>query len=289
MKELHERSGAKIFIRGKGAQKAPTVASHPDDDDELHVSIEGTSDAIEKALKEVEEILFNPEQANRLKQQQLHNLAEMNGNSSLANSILSAYGPNTGDDQLEMRIPNNLVGLVIGKGGESIQRLQMQTGAHLQIAKESDMKPGETLRLLTLKGTPDAILDLRRKIEEIINVATNPRGAQASTTQMKELDNSFILKVKVPNDKVGLVIGKMGMTVKGIQERTRSTVQIPVGPDEDDPEVRTLTIGAESKEAVEAAQMEIYLTINPQQQAAASMVRIIFYISSLHIIYMNMF
>jgi far upstream element-binding protein len=85
---------------------------------------------------------------------------------------------------------------------------------------------------------------------------------------VKELDSPFVVKLPVPNDKVGIIIGKGGMTVKGIQERCRATVQIPVAADEDNPQIRTLSIGADSKEAVDAAQMEIFMALQMQQQQA---------------------
>ena len=72
----------------------------------------------------------------------------------------------------------------------------------------------------------------------------------------------------MPNDKVGVIIGKQGMTIKGIQDRCGAMIQIPAQPDEDNPNVRTLSIGGDSKEAVDAAQMEI--TVALQQQALAS-------------------
>jgi len=40
------------------------------------------------------------------------------------------------------------------------------------------------------------------------------------------------------------------------------------GADEDNPEIRTLTIGADSKEAVDMAQNEIFLALQHQQQQA---------------------
>lgn len=145
-KQLQESSGAKIVIRGKGAQKESSLLTpHPDDDDELHVSIEGTDDAIEKAFKDVQEILYNPEQAMRLKENQLQSLAEMNGRSGLQDSSGSGN-----EYQIELRVPNNMVGLVIGKGGENIHKMQTQTGAHMQIAKESDMKPGMSITYRTI-------------------------------------------------------------------------------------------------------------------------------------------
>ena len=246
-------------------------------------------------------ILFNPEQAMRLKQEQLKNLAEMNGtgqascppssSGNVAYNSESIYGAGYkqmssnqfnggggggggGDDyQIELRVPNPMVGLVIGKGGENIQKMQSQTGVHVQIAKEQDMMPGETYRSIVLKGRSDAVTECKRMIDEIISSrqqgqnSGNPMGGQKVHT-VREMDHAFILKVSVPNDKVGVIIGKQGMTIKGIQERSRAQIQIPSTADEDNPGVRTLCIGGDTKEAVDAAQMEIIVAL--QQQAMAS-------------------
>ena len=64
----------------------------------------------------------------------------------------SAYGSGDSGDgsntQIELRIPNNMVGLVIGKGGENILRIQLQLSVIVTIAKESEMQPGIYLPLL---------------------------------------------------------------------------------------------------------------------------------------------
>lgn len=69
-KRMEDESGAKILIRGKGSSKDPT--GDPDENEELHVLITAESDeAIAKAQSAVEDILFNPQQAMKLKQEQL--------------------------------------------------------------------------------------------------------------------------------------------------------------------------------------------------------------------------
>ena len=290
-KQLQESSGAKIIIRGKGAQKDGAPSSgHPDDEDELHVSIEGTDEAIEKALKEIEPLLFNPEEAMKLKQEQLKNLAQINGaplsssgfgssnaeiyggTNKMTGSVMLGGGISSGDEyQIELRVPNPMVGLVIGKGGEQIQRIQSQTGVHLQIAREQDMLPGETLRSIILKGKQSAVTECKRMIDEIINNRQQQNSSigsgQQKNNNQREMDHLFIVKVKVPNNKVGIIIGKGGITVKMIMERSRAQIQIPSNPDEDNPNVRTLSIGGDTKESVETAQAEI--TIALQQSALA--------------------
>ena len=235
-KQLQEMSGAKILIRGKGSQREPYPGhvGHPDDDDELHVSIEGTDEAVEKALKEVEQILFNPEQAMRLKHEQLTNLEKIKSGdgSSSSSTALVAYGDGGDEYQIEMQVPNGVVGLIIGKGGENTKRIQAQSGAHMQIAKENEMRPGETHRTIVIKGQPDAVAECKRMVDEIVNNRLNPRGfngggnggimqslQQYNPNGTRELDTPFVMKVAVPDDKIGIIIGKGGLTIKGIQDK----------------------------------------------------------------------
>lgn len=269
-KQLQESTGAKIIIRGRGAHRetSNTTAPHPDDDDDIHVALEGPYDSVEKAAAKVEEILNNPDEALRLKQEQLRNMGGDNGTSMMSSS----------ENQIELLVPNHLVGLLIGKGGENIQKLQFQTGAHMQITKESEMKPGETKRSIFLKGTPSAIADLKQKVEEIILARSGGTVGGSATTASSnipkltaptpDLRTAVVLKVAVPNDKVGIIIGKGGMTIKNIQDKSRTTIYIPPAADEDNPMNRTLSIGADSKEDAEAAQMEILMAMQQYQQNA---------------------
>ncbi|CAE7765814.1 unnamed protein product, partial [Symbiodinium microadriaticum] len=57
-----------------------------------------------------------------------------------------------------------------------------------------------------------------------------------------------------------------------IQDRTMCHIQIPPGPDEDNNAVRTLSICGDTRETVEAGQMEIAMCLQQQaQQASAPM------------------
>lgn len=264
-KQMQESSGAKILIRGKGSAKdgGSTNTGHPeDDDDALHVFIEGNEDAVSRATEEVEKIIYDPQQALRLKNEQLRQLAGKDTD--------AIYGAGAGDSyQIELRVPNNMVGLIIGKGGENILRIQSQLNVHAQIAKESEMKPGETLRSIVIKGNPSNVNEAKQRIDEIIDAQLAKQNPTASSNSgSRELNCAFVVKLPVPNDKVGIIIGKGGMNIKGVQERTRTQVQIPQQADDDNPQVRTISIGGDTKEAVDAAQMEIFMTLQAQQQSA---------------------
>ena len=66
LRELQDTTGAKIVIRGRGSQ-----GGGDDGGENLHVLIEGADDAVREASQKVDDILFNPEHAQSLKQQQL--------------------------------------------------------------------------------------------------------------------------------------------------------------------------------------------------------------------------
>ena len=265
-KELEQRTGTKIFIRGRGSQKEFTQAGHPDDDDDLHVCVEGPEPNVKAAITELEELLFNPQQALRVKEEQLRNLHAMNNS-------LALYVPadiqklEDGEALVELEIPNHLVGYLIGKGGENIHKMQSQTGVHFQITKESDMKPGETLRLVVLRGPEAGVVEAKRRVDELVKERMMGNKSSKQLEQMENYD--FLLKVPVPNDKVGVIIGKGGNIVKGIQERTNTMIHIPSGPDDDNKAIRTLSICGDTRDAVDAAQMEIFVILQQQQQSIA--------------------
>ena len=260
-KQLQELSGAKILIRGKGSQKGGGSSGNPEDDEELHVTIEGTDEAVEKALKEVEAILFNPEEASRLKQEQLLNLAQITGTVRSNYGDMSSILPpsTTGTYEMELRVPNACIGYVIGKGGEMLYRLQASTGTSMFVAKESEMKPGETLRTIIVKGSQEAVEECKRRVDEIVSSKLNP-GQQPSSGGKgapRELDTAFVMKIAVPNEKVGIIIGKQGSTVKSLQERTGCKILIPPEADANNPRIRTLSIGANTREGLGVMQAEI--------------------------------
>jgi predicted RNA-binding protein YlqC (UPF0109 family) len=271
-KKFQDTTGAKYQIRGLGAAKdGASNTGHPDDTDELHVVVEGTNDAVDRACKELEKFLYNPAEAAKLKAEQLKQLVEMNNQVSSQNyTVEEVYSGGSAESfTLEILVPNNMVGLIIGKGGDNILRIHSQLGVQSHIAKEADMKPGETMRSIVLKGVQDNVHEAKKRIEEIVSQrVAQLRGNTGNSQQKDEMNHAFIVKLPVLNENMGLLLGKGGSTIKGIQDRTKTIVKIPHGPDEDNPQVRTVFIGGDSKEGVDACQMEIFLTLQRLQQSA---------------------
>ena len=271
LRDMQERHQCKIIIRGQGSNREGTARSfrnepHEDDELPLHVSIEGPYDAVAKAEKEVSSLLHDPQSRHRLKQKQLSVLQAGDGQLALTNGgadfstdapswQVVAAAPRAGETTYEARVPNGMVGLVIGKGGETIKRLQYECGVRVQIASDpepkdpNDPRAVETRRI-AMTGTPEGIDRAKRDLDEML------RTRQNSNT-LNPANAAVAVDVVVANDKVGLIIGRQGSTIKGIQERSGAHVKIPAQADEHNPNARTITIAADTQYAVNEARAEI--------------------------------
>ncbi|XP_070780322.1 far upstream element-binding protein 3 isoform X2 [Enoplosus armatus] len=112
----------------------------------------------------------------------------------------------------DFKVPDKMVGFIIGKGGEQISRIQLESGCKIQIASDSG---GMLDRPCTLTGSPENIDQAKRLLTEIVEQCRYGPGFHS------EMDgNSSIQQILIPANKVGLVIGKGGETIKQLQERT---------------------------------------------------------------------
>ncbi|KAJ8390033.1 hypothetical protein AAFF_G00111940 [Aldrovandia affinis] len=112
----------------------------------------------------------------------------------------------------DFKVPDKMVGFIIGRGGEQITRIQLESGCKIQIAADSG---GMMDRPCTLTGSPENIEQAKRLLSQIVDRCRNGPGFHS------EMDgNSAVQEILIPASKVGLVIGKGGDTIKQLQERT---------------------------------------------------------------------
>lgn len=179
------------------------------------------------------------------------------------------YGPGMGGggggggnpDELEevVEVPNTMVGMLIGRGGENIQSIQRNSGCHVQVTRENEMQPGANQRRVLLRGTPQALASAKQEIARVTeDRGRGPGGGGGGSHYGPGREEGGIsVKLPVPNQQVGLIIGKQGSTIRGIQERTGSNIQIPSQPDADDPSTRTICISSPTQQACDSAANEI--------------------------------
>lgn len=83
---------------------------------------------------------------------------------SAPSAIPVSYGYGQGTSK-KIDIPNGRVGVIIGKAGETIKYLQLQSGAKIQVTRDMDADPNSPTRPVELMGTPEQIA----KAEQLIN------------------------------------------------------------------------------------------------------------------------
>ncbi|XP_038637500.1 far upstream element-binding protein 3 isoform X4 [Scyliorhinus canicula] len=124
----------------------------------------------------------------------------------------------------EYKVPDKMVGFIIGRGGEQISRIQMESGCKIQIAPDSGGLPE---RSCTLTGSPENIEEAKRLLGQIVDRCRNGPGFHNDI----DSSNSAIQEIQIPASKVGLVIGKGGETIKQLQEKTGvKMIMIQDGP-----------------------------------------------------------
>merc|ERR1719147_227864 len=182
-----------------------------------------------------------------------------------------------GGGQIEMMVPGHKVGLIIGKGGETIKMLQEQTGAKIIIIQESNEHAEQ--KPLRISGPPEAIEEAKAKVMEILNqhddrngfggrgrgrggpgggrggprggFSGRGRGGGAGWPSGGGENGEKTEYVMVSSSKVGLVIGKGGETIKSINQASGAHVEIDRNAPPDATEKNFLIKG--SPEAVERA------------------------------------
>uniref|UniRef100_A0A7N6A5J1 K Homology domain-containing protein n=1 Tax=Anabas testudineus TaxID=64144 RepID=A0A7N6A5J1_ANATE len=111
----------------------------------------------------------------------------------------------------DYKVPDRMVGFIIGRGGEQITRIQLESGCKIQIAADSG---GLMERPCSLTGTPESIEHAKRLLVQIVERCRNGPGFHSDGEGATSVQEMLI-----PASKVGLVIGRGGDTIKQLQER----------------------------------------------------------------------
>ncbi|KAJ1266882.1 hypothetical protein BS78_07G013800 [Paspalum vaginatum] len=166
----------------------------------------------------------------------------------------------------KIEVPNSKVGVLIGKSGETIRNLQTSSGAKIQITKDIDADSNAPTRSVELVGTLGSVDKAEQLIKSVIaeaeaggSPALIARGFGSGQSGSEQFE------MTVPDNKVGLIIGKGGETIKGLQTKSGARIQlIPQHP----PEGVTLTERTVrvtgNKKQIEAAKDLIKQAMNQQ-------------------------
>jgi len=143
-------------------------------------------------------------------------------------------GPNMGSQESGteiLEIPDSSVGLVIGRGGEQIAQIQLQSGCKVQMAQAGT--PQGT-RHVTLTGTGQQMEQAKAMINDVVSRANGggggarggpisnqfrPPGGFGQPNPGLAANRMSSIELVVTPDKCGLIIGKGGETIKSLQEQ----------------------------------------------------------------------
>ncbi|XP_074570884.1 uncharacterized protein LOC141827516 isoform X2 [Curcuma longa] len=172
--------------------------------------------------KELQELETKPEENGNV-------LPEENGNVLPEENVESVAAPSA-DSAIttsKIEVPNNKVGVLIGKSGETIRYLQYNSGAKIQITRDAETDPSSNCRPVELIGSLDSINKAEKLIKDVIAEAEaggSPSLVARGFGTLQSGGEQF--EIKVPNEKVGIIIGKGGETIKNLQTRSGARIQL---------------------------------------------------------------
>lgn len=130
----------------------------------------------------------------------------------------------SGEDSVTIKVPNRTVGLIIGKGGETIRDLQERSHCHVNIVGEDKSEGG--LRPVNLVGTPEAAKMAKDLIMDIVETDTKNLTNQSGRTDNVMFrgggNDKINDQILVPSESVGMIIGK-GNCVTSSNDRPYQT------------------------------------------------------------------
>ncbi|KAK0718997.1 hypothetical protein B0T21DRAFT_425299 [Apiosordaria backusii] len=170
--------------------------------------------------------------------------------------------PKDGEDTLVIMVPDRTVGLIIGRGGETIRDLQERSGCHINIVSENKSVNG--LRPVNLIGTPGATKHAKELILEIVDSDSRNTGTGGGSARPPRNDGGYgggggqdkvNDSIYVPSDAVGMIIGKGGETIREMQNTTGCKINVSQssGPGETEREIGLVG----SRDSIERAKVAI--------------------------------
>jgi polyribonucleotide nucleotidyltransferase len=123
-------------------------------------------------------------------------------------------------------VPNRTAGAIIGKGGANIREISTTSGARVDVQRRDQHEAHAQERLVTVKGSPSQAaaalgLILSKARSESEEDATENGDAATAADELP-----MPVKLCVPNELVGHVIGKQGSHIKQVKEDTGADIKV---------------------------------------------------------------
>ncbi|KAI8641914.1 hypothetical protein BD408DRAFT_417327 [Parasitella parasitica] len=164
----------------------------------------------------------SPEKSSRRKKWEEHDSEEeIDDKVRLESSSSPSDGQSSNNRQQQQEDPAETIpirslvgtkdaGVIIGRGGKNVSDIRESSNARVTI---SDIIPGAYERILTVTGPIAAVAKAYALVgEKIISEHAQPEESNAFG------DQTIVIKLLVPDSKMGTLIGKGGVVIKAIQD-----------------------------------------------------------------------
>lgn len=290
IKQLQERTGAKMVV----------VQDGPGQEMEKPLRISGDPQKVEHAKQLVYELIQDKGETqqsnnrgnynNRGHQERDHGSGGHGGGGSGGGGGGGGGGYGGGNqhggDSLEIFVPKLAVGVVIGKGGDMIKKIQAETGCRLQFLQSKNDGPGD--RHCIIQGSKQQVDDGKRMIEDLIesvmrrsggggggggnNHQNDWNGSGGSNSgggyqphqqsqpgmggggggvQVVQEQYQFV----VPASKCGIIIGRSGDTIKQINSQSGAHCEMDRKASANQTVEKTFTVKGEQHQVDEAKRL----------------------------------
>lgn len=271
IKQLQEKTGAKMVI----------IQDGPGQEMEKPLRISGDPQKVEHAKQLVYDLIQDKGEAGG---QPSGGRSNYNNNrDSMGGGGGGGGGHTGGGDQQEIFVPKAAVGVVIGKGGDMIKKIQNETGCRLQFLQTKGDGPGD--RRCIVQGTKDQVEDGKRMIEDLIESVLRRNGEgggggggrggngdmygngggggggggygqsqqapAAGGVQVQQEQYQFV----VPASKCGIIIGRGGDTIKQINQQSGAHCEMDRKVSSNQTVEKTFTIKGEQHQVDEAKRL----------------------------------
>ncbi|KAL7148519.1 hypothetical protein ABFS83_06G183700 [Erythranthe nasuta] len=120
---------------------------------------------------------------------------------------------------LRFLLSNAEAGSVIGKGGATINDIQSQSGARVQLSRNFEYFPGTSDRIIMVSGTIDDVL-------KAVNLILSKLLDEFYPEDGGETDPQSKIRLVVPNSSCGGIIGKGGSIIRSLMEESSASIKI---------------------------------------------------------------
>ncbi|XP_070507760.1 far upstream element-binding protein 1-like [Chironomus tepperi] len=287
IKQLQERTGAKMVI----------IQDGPNQEMEKLLKISGDPQKVDHAKQLVFELLQDKGNDQPNRNQNQRSMQDHGG--AYFNAGRGGDGGG-GGDQFEIVIPKVAVGVVIGKEGSMIKKIQSDTGCSMKILQTKGDEPGD--RICTIQGTKQQVDEGKIMIEELIDSvlrrnseggggrggggnndwSNNRSGGSNFQSQHHQQNQSPSMggvqvqqyEFSVPSNKCGIIIGRGGDTIKQINQQSGAHCEMDRNKSANQMDEKTFSIKGDQHQVEEAKRLiqdKINMDVDLQYVGTATM------------------